>query len=149
MKRLLMNLYPGYTGLVIPPTDPPICLIFNDEIIPAPEAIWLDTGLACDMIIPFAHLPALLAPDIIASATPQKFRGWGGELRDARAFSAQLVLHHQTWMFNVDVVFSADFHEWYIGLPILRHFDLLLADPEPFALPYIARPCLAGRDILP
>ena len=138
-----MNLYPQYTRLVIPPATPPIRLVFNDEEIPAPEAVGLDTGLACDMVIPIVHLPDLIAPDIIASSVPERFNGWGGAVKDARSFDAQLILHHSTWLFDVRVVFSSEFREWYIGLPLLRHFDLLLAETDP------SRPCLSGREILP
>lgn len=150
MRTLYLNIYPGNSRLVIPPYEKsPLRLLFNDEEIVASEGIVLDTGLAADMAIPLYHLPDMLAPDIIGSAVRAPFNGWGGVVKDARSFEAQLQLHHVNWIFDVRVVFSSEFKEWYIGLPILRHFDLLLAEPDPSALPYIARPCLAGRDILP
>jgi hypothetical protein len=93
----------------------------------------LDTGCAVPMILPRRLLKS--APD---EAWQDTLYGWSGTVR---ALVVPCTLAMRPWHMALEAWFidTAEEHAW-IGLPVLRHFDLLLRGEGPHG------PVLRGPD---
>ena len=99
------------------------------------EAVDLDTGGAQALIAPLAAVEPLL---LDRDTRPDHVQTAGGRV-DTTVVDVTLRLGN--WVFDgVELHASPRFGRWLIGMPVLRHFDLLLRDQ------HVGGPYLHGPD---
>lgn len=98
------------------------------------DGLRLDTGLAVDLIAPASFMDARKFPEDFW--IDENLEGFGGRVT-ASVFNATLILGEKPRIIQVYVV--EDCPHWFLGLPILQHFDLLLrpASERDSERPYI------------
>lgn len=102
------------------------------------DGVRLDTGSAFALIGPASALGGRVPEDWY----PGKVSGFGGTVV-SMAFQAELNLGPPGWTLPV-VHLTEDADHWWVGLPVLRHFDLLLRAASEDA----HRPCLEATEHL-
>lgn len=133
--RQLMTLFPRLTAA--------------DQTVEIERAI-LDTGASSSIVAPRAEIARLFGQDwaeLVDARPGEPIVGFGGRVATDR-FQATLQLAH--WTLTDCEVFvpeeGADHvRNWLIGLPVLRHFHLILNDREHIGAPWLAGP----RALLP
>jgi hypothetical protein len=116
----------------------PLTLVLSDQSIEIGSSC-LDTGSRIAMIAPIAVLDQYPQME---RGQRKHVEGYAGKV-NSRVFQGQLQLHHPEWVLPIDVHFVKNETDWWIGLPVLRHFDLLLREGLPGN-----RPSLVGPDVL-
>ena len=88
------------------------------------DAVLIDTGSALPLLAPEAEAARCVD---LASCPPSTVSTAGGDVK-ARQFEATIRLGE--WTFSgVEVHASPRFERWIIGIPVLKHFNLMLRDP--------------------
>ena len=90
------------------------------------DGVRLDTGSGVPVLVPRGRLEMDLG-----LAWEDKLEGLGGEI-SCQIFDATVVVHREEWRVRTQVWVSdaPSLDHVYLGLPILRHFELLLRGPS-------------------